>query len=53
MAHKGPWITVSGLVDYMTTMSQARQREIVENFKYPDSEGVRRANYYQVARDAI
>ena len=33
--------------------SSARQREIVENYKYPDPEGVRRANYYQPARDKI
>ena len=43
---------MTGLVEYMGA-SSARQRQIVEEFKHPDPDGVRRVNYYKTARDTI
>lgn len=51
---KNPFITVGGLVKFLTTSSVVRRQEIVAEFKYPREEGgIRRANYYQPALDAI
>lgn len=49
-----PFMTVGGLVNFLTTSSVVKRQEIVAEFKYPKEEGgIRRANFYQPALDVI
>ncbi|NLH99159.1 MAG: hypothetical protein GX446_06660 [Chthonomonadales bacterium] len=50
---EAPYLTLNGVVRYMTSTTAKQREDTLLDYKRPDPEGKARGTYYQPARDAI